>query len=345
LSVPGHDIIVVGASAGGVGALRTLVKGLPPDLSAAVFVVLHVSPHGTSLLPTILNRAADLPCEPAADGDPVQPGRVYVGVPDRHLMVDRGTVRVMKSPKENRLRPSVDVLLRSAAVAYGPRVLAVVLTGTLDDGAAGVQAVKHRGGTVLVQDPREAAFPDMPRAAIETGAADHTLPLAEIAPALVRLVQVPALPDEAFPVPPELDVENRIAHMEKSDPELVGKIGSPSSFTCPDCHGVLWQVDDARQVRFRCQVGHAYAGSSLIDFQWDGLEDTLWAAVRAFNESVGLARKLEASAHRAGRHAAAQRFRNRAEQAAAHADRLRAVIESQRPSPVLPEEEEAQEAP
>jgi two-component system, chemotaxis family, protein-glutamate methylesterase/glutaminase len=340
--VPGHDIIVVGASAGGVETLRTLVKGLPAELPAAVFVVLHVAPRATSLLPEILGRVGALPVRGAIDGEPIQPGRVYVGMADHHLLVDEERVRLVRGPKENRMRPSVDVLFRSAASAYGPRVIGVVLTGTLDDGAAGARVIKRRGGLVVVQDPRDALFPDMPRAALESGAADHCLPVTAMPALLAQLASQPAPPAAAFPPLPDVEIENRIAHAAESDAEVVGQLGTSSRYTCPECQGVLWQIGDGERVRFRCQVGHAFSGASLVDYQRESLEDTLWAAVRSLNENADLARKLEQTALKTSRTGSAQRFRARAEQAAAHADRIRSLLESQ---PVLTEAGGEEEVP
>jgi len=190
LNGQGHDIIVVGASAGGVQALCSLVHGLPADLAAAIFVVLHVPAGGTSVLPAILKRSGPLEAVHPADRDPIRHGRIYVAPPDRHLLVHNGFVRVLRGPRENGARPAVDPLFRTAASVYGPRVAAVVLSGNLDDGAAGVLEVKERGGIVVVQDPCEAAFAGMPRTTIEHSRVDHCLTLADIPGLLVRLSRV-----------------------------------------------------------------------------------------------------------------------------------------------------------
>jgi two-component system chemotaxis response regulator CheB len=195
--MPGHDIIVVGASAGGVEALSSLVADLPPDLAASVFVVLHVPPMGISVLPDILRRRSPLPVHHPEDGDPIVPGRIYVAPPDHHLLVSPSTVRLGRGPKEHGLRPAVDTLFRSAAAAYGSRVVGVVLSGTLDDGAAGLQAIKGRGGLAVVQDPVDALYPGMPKNALALDRPDLLLPIAEIGGALVTLVGLPATPRAA----------------------------------------------------------------------------------------------------------------------------------------------------
>ena len=187
--MPGHDIIVVGASAGGVEALTSLVRDLPPDLPAAVFVVLHFPPHATSMLPAILNRAGTLPAHHAEDGEAIAHGHIYVAPPDRHLLVEQGVVRVVADPRENGHRPAIDPLFRSAARAHGRRVAGVVLSGTLDDGTAGLQAVKTGGGVAIAQDPTEALYPGMPLSAVENVAVDRVLPVAAIAAYLVQLAR------------------------------------------------------------------------------------------------------------------------------------------------------------
>ena len=226
---PGHDIIVVGASAGGVEALGELVSLLPADLPAAVFIVLHIPAYGTSVLPGILSRRGPLPAVHPADGEAIRQGRIYVAPPDHHLLLEKdGTVRLTRGPHENGHRPAVDTLFRSAARAYGPRVIGVVLTGTLDDGTAGLQVVKRRGGLAVVQDPEEALFASMPRAAIEAVAVDHVAALAEIGSTLARLAHLPAPAESEAPVTPDLEDEVKVAEFDIKNLET-RREGKPSS--------------------------------------------------------------------------------------------------------------------
>src|SRR5262245_2421962 len=237
--MPGHDIIVIGASAGGVEALQELARGLPSNLPAAVFIVLHIPSAGPSLLPKILNTSGPLRARHAVNGESIERGRIYVAPPDHHLLVERERMRVVRGPKENRARPAADPLFRSAAHAYGTRVVGVVLSGLLDDGTAGLADIKRRGGLTVAQDPEEALYPGMPRSAVENVALDHCLPVAGIDPLPGQLAAVQAKDDSVYPMSEILKVEARIARSEESDMEDVEKIGKLSAFTCPECKGAL----------------------------------------------------------------------------------------------------------
>lgn len=261
----GRDIIVVGASAGGVEALSEIVAGLSADFPASVFVVLHSSAESPSVLAGILDRAGPLPARYAEDRERIEPGRVYVAPADQHLVIEPTRVRLTRGPKENRFRPAVDPLFRSAAQVYGPRVVGVVLTGGLDDGTSGLLAVKKLGGTAVVQDPRGAFVSSMPRSALEHVEVDYCLPLREIAPRLVRLVNSQADEGEGVrEVPEKLEIEVKIAKEDKATEAGVLRLGDPSLYACPDCHGVLLRVDDAALQRFRCHTGHAYTLEALL---------------------------------------------------------------------------------
>jgi two-component system chemotaxis response regulator CheB len=327
--LPGHDIIVVGASAGGVEALSELVRGLPGDLPAAVFIVLHVPAQSPSILPQILARAGKLPATHALDGEEIAPGRVYIAPPDNHLLVERGHVRVVRGPKENRCRPAVDPMFRSAALAYGPRVVGVILTGALDDGTVGLRDLKKRGGTTIVQDPREALYPGMPQSALDNVKVDYCLPLAEIAPLLAHLASEPAADEGAYPVPDDLKTEAGIAEQQMGAPELiesVEKIGRRSIFTCPECSGTMWELTDGDLLRFRCHVGHAFSAESLMAEQAETLEDALWSAVRALEEKVALARRLAQRARDRSYHKAALTYDERARVAEKQAEIVRQML-------------------
>jgi two-component system, chemotaxis family, protein-glutamate methylesterase/glutaminase len=290
--MPGHDIIVVGTSAGGVEALKVLTGGLPHDLPAAVFIVLHLSPMGPSFLAEILTRAGPLPVTQVANGEVITPGRIYVAPPDHHLLVEQRYVRVTRGPKENRFRPAVDALFRSAAYTYGPRVIGVILTGALDDGTAGLWAVKDRGGLAVVQDPQDALHSSMPHSALQYVNVDACLPLAKIAPTLVRLAGEPAPVEGVFPVTTKLAMETQMAREDRAFNMSIMDLGALSPYSCPECHGVLVQLQDGDFIRFRCHTGHAYSLSTLLTEATESLEKSLWSTLRVIDESMLLLRHL-----------------------------------------------------
>jgi two-component system chemotaxis response regulator CheB len=278
------DIIVVGASAGGIEALRVLAGGLPADLPASLFVVLHTSPESPAMLPNILDRSGSLPALSPNDGDRIRRGTIYVAPPDRHLLIEPNLVRVTRGPKENRFRPAVDPLFRSAAQTYGPRVVGVILTGYLDDGTAGLWTVKQLGGTAVVQDPADALVPFMPLNAVTHVKVDYCLPLEEIAPLLVRLTSAAVAEEGAFQVPKEVEIEVNIAKEQKALDAGVLQLGEPSNYACPECHGVLLQLQEGTLFRFRCHTGHAYSIESLLADITEKMDDALWNSIRAFEE-------------------------------------------------------------
>jgi len=297
--MPGKDIVVIGTSTGGIEALKALAAGLPRDFRASLFVVLHTAPHGLGILPEILERAGPLPASNARDWEPIEPGHIYVAPPDYHLLVERtGHVRITQGPKENRFRPAVDPLFRSAAYAFGPRVVGVVLTGWLDDGTAGLHAVKERGGTAVAQNPEDALAPSMPLNAIKHVEVDHILPLKEIAPLLVRLAGAPAAEEGEYPVSDRMEAEVKIAMEDKATETGLLKWGEPSLYACPECHGVLLQLAERSHVRFRCHTGHAYSAESLMAEMSEKTEESLWSAIRSIEEHVILMRRL--AEHHAG---------------------------------------------
>lgn len=325
-----RDIVVVGASAGGVEALVQLARGLPPGLPASVFVVCHFSPTAHSALPEILSRAGPLLATHAADGEPFVPGHVYVAPPDRHLLLEPGgVVRLTRGARENNHRPAADPLFRSAARHYGPRVIGVVLTGALSDGAAGLFAVRTAGGVAVVQDPRDAVVADMPQAAADVAGADHVVPLADVPRLLVELVRGPR-PSQpptgasTMATQPSDPAEHaaRTADQTLAAQARDERRGQVSTFTCPGCGGALWQIDEPQLLQFRCHVGHAYDARVLLAEQTDALEAALWTAVRTFREKAVLTQQLATRERVRGNPAAAARF----EEQAAQTNRYAALI-------------------
>jgi two-component system chemotaxis response regulator CheB len=323
------DIIVIGTSAGGIEALRTLAGALPRSFPASVFVVLHTAPNSPGLLAAILERAGPLPAVCVSNTEIIRPGRIYVPAPDHHLIVQSGVARATRGPKENRFRPAIDPLFRSAAQSYGRRVIGVILTGDLDDGAAGLAVVKKLGGTAIVQDPDDALFPSMPLSALEHVAADYRVPLKEIAALLMRLTREPAADEGAFAVPEHIKIEVDIAQEDNALEAGVMKLGESSVYACPECHGVLLQVkgEGEGQARFRCHTGHAYSIESLLSEMQEKTEDSLWSAIRALEEHVLLLRHL--AEHVSGEPEAARQLKERADQAQQHAQLVRRAVLAQ----------------
>jgi two-component system, chemotaxis family, protein-glutamate methylesterase/glutaminase len=293
MAINKRDIIVVGASAGGLEALKLLLAGLPVDIPAAVLIVWHIAPESHNMLPALLGKQGRLPVEPARDGGVIKPGHVYVAVPNRHLLITpAGRMRITYGPKENRFRPAVDALFRSAAQAFGPRVIGVVLTGMLDDGTAGLWAVKDRGGLAVVQDPLEAAYPSMPQTAAQYVQVDAMVPMAAMAATLVELVAQP-LPEQLVkPASVELDLEAKIASNRDALSEGILEAGELTPFTCPECQGSLVQLNTGGIPRFRCHTGHAFSIHSLLAEAAERAEQRLWTAARAVEESGLMMRHL-----------------------------------------------------
>ena len=327
--MPGHELIVVGASAGGIEALNQLLRGLPADLPAALAVVVHVSPNGAGLLPRVLSRAGPLPALQPRQGEAPRHGRVYVAPPDHHLLIRDGVFHLSRGPRENGHRPAADPLFRSAAWSFGPRVIGVVLSGNLDDGTAGLQAVKLRGGLAVVQHPDDALCSGMPQNALENVTVDHVVPVADMAALLVRLAHEPVNEEaeRTMAQEEELELETEMADM---DPNALGRsdlLGAPSAFSCPDCGGSLFELHDAKLVRYRCRVGHAYAPESLAAAQSQAVEDALWTALRALKERAALARRLAERMKGHGAERATERYEEQARDAEQHAAVIRELIE------------------
>jgi two-component system chemotaxis response regulator CheB len=287
-----HDIIVIGASAGGVEVMKDLVRGLPADLPAAVFVVIHTAPTADSRLPWILCRRGPLPATEARDGEAIRLGHISVAAPDHHLTLQDGIIRVVHGPKENRSRPAIDPLFRSAAHAYGPRVAGVILSGLLNDGTAGLLAVQRGGGVTIVQDPEDALYPDMPRSALRRVPVDRVLPAAEIGPVLAGLARDPVPAGGVATMQDPTERADEAARRDLVAQARGQRRGAISPFACPDCGGVLWQVEEPGLAQFRCLAGHAYTGEGLLTEQGEALERSLWAVARGLGERMVLARQL-----------------------------------------------------
>ena len=320
------DIIVIGASTGGIEALRILASGLPENFAGALFVVIHTSANSPGFLASILERAGVLPATCVTEREPIEPGRIYVPSPDHHLLLERGSVCVTRGPKENRFRPAVDPLFRSAAQAYGPRVIGIVLTGALDDGTAGLLAVKQLGGTAIVQDPADALSPSMPSSAMQRVEVDYCVPISEMASLLVRLTNEEVEEKEEYTVPEMLNTEVAIAREEHPLKAGVLALGAPSMFSCPECHGVLLQIKSEKVTRFRCHTGHAYSIQSLMADLEEGIEDALWSAIRAIEEQMFLVQHLAEHAHESGARASAEKLLDFAHFARQRAELVRQTV-------------------
>lgn len=320
-----RDIVVVGASAGGVEAIVALLRGLPRDIAAAVFVVSHVLPDAGSHLLDALNTAGPLPAKHAQDGEAFKQGLVYIAPPDRHLLVKRDHVRVTRGPRENRWRPAIDPLFRSAAVAYDSRVIGIVLSGMLDDGTSGLSAIKRCGGIAIVQDPEDAAYPEMPQSALANVRVDHRLSVADMAPVLAGLVSE-RVEHPPAPPPEDIVVEARIAETGYSDEGVSGDLGELTALSCPECGGPLWQRERGAHSRYRCRVGHAYGEASLLSAQDESLESSVWAAIRLFDQRANVLSTMADKDRHAQRARSASHHEGLAREAREHATALRGLL-------------------
>jgi two-component system chemotaxis response regulator CheB len=323
--MPNRNVICIGASAGGLAPLTEILSKLPETLPAAVFVVLHMSPDNPSQLPQILDRAGRLRASAAVDGEEIQHGHVYVAVPDHHLLIEGDRVRTVRGPRENRHRPSIDNLFRSAARFHGSHVVGVVLSGSLDDGTAGLIAIKVRGGIAVVQEPSEAFSSEMPRNAMRYLDVDHVKPAAKIGPLLGRLVREP-LETGHPPVPNEMVEETKIAKLDLAAVENEDRPGKPSPFACPDCRGVLWEIEEGRLLRFRCRVGHAFSPETMISAGDEAIEAALWEALRAIEERVSLRRRLAQQARERHLDSLADHFEKQIPESEQHVTALRDML-------------------
>ena len=319
-----RDITVIGASAGGISALRELIAALPADYAAAVFVVVHLAPEAPSILHHVLDRKSALPVTVAADGARIRKSTVTVARPDQHLVLKRDRMVVAHGARENRHRPSIDVLFRSAALTFGPRVTGVVLSGMLDDGAAGLWAIKHRGGVAVVQDPDDAEFPDMPRNAMEVTAIDYKLPVRAMAEVLVRIA-AEVVEDAKEIASPSMAREVSMAVNNDMTMDKMDTIGKRVPLTCPECGGSLWEMQDGGP-RYRCHTGHAYSLHSLAAEQTIQVEAALWAGLRRLEESERLARHMESLARSRGNERSATFHAEMAQSSASHASTLRGLL-------------------
>lgn len=325
----GHDIIVVGASAGGVEALVQLVASLPENLPAAIFIVIHLPATSKSFLPEILNRKGKMHVAHARDSEAIVHGRIYVAQPNYHLLVKRGYIRLVQGPKENNSRPAIDPLFRTAAKAYKQRVVGAILSGTLDDGTAGLIDIKQMGGVAVVQDPDDALFSGMPKSAISHVDVDYILPVSEIASVLVRLADEPAIKQGATTVNSdnELEMEPDIVELDGIALRDRGQPGTASGLTCPDCGGSLFELHERKNLlQYRCRVGHAFSAESLVAGKFKAQEQALWAAIRSLEERAELMSKMANSAAERNSTYSARRFQAQVREALQQADSIRTVL-------------------
>lgn len=308
---PIQRVVAIGASAGGIQATLSILNALPADFPAPILIVIHTSSESPGLLPAILQRNSKIRVLGAEDNLPLAPGTAYVACPGKHMQVHKGLIQVTNGPYENRNRPAVDPTFRSVALEYGPGAIGVVLTGYLDDGTAGVASIKRHGGKAIAQDPDDAEVPSMPRSAIAYVQMDAVAPLVRIPELLQSFVKQP------------LAARPRIVKEERSMPH---DPASPSVYTCPECHGTLWEVQDGDMLRFECRVGHAYSQESMVEDQNESTERAIWAALRALEEAAQLSRRLVKRSTEMGHHLVVERYRQRAQTAEQHIQVLRRIL-------------------
>jgi two-component system chemotaxis response regulator CheB len=320
-----RDIITIGSSAGGVELLKELAAGLPADLPAAVFIVQHISPNGPNSLADVLARQGPLPVETAADHQEFQRGAIYVAPPDRHLMIDRSYMYLTRGPHENRVRPAVDPLFRSAAVVHGPHVVGVVLSGNLDDGVAGLSAIKQCGGVAVVQDPKDAPYPEMPQSALDGNPdVDYCVPVKRLPELLTQLAHEP--PDPPIAPSEELLTEVQISRSTDGGVAALNEIGELMHLNCSECGGPLWRIEQGKLLRFRCREGHSYTARALDTDLSASIERSMWVAVQAIDDRISMLQHLADYERRKDNQRLAASWEEKAKELQVHGMRLRQVL-------------------
>ena len=318
-------IIVIGTSAGGIKAIEKIVGQFNPDMDAAIFVVHHLSKsNGEEFLVERFQKATALKCELGKEGTKIKKGTIYIAPPNEHLLVKEDHIVLGHGPEENRWRPSIDVLFRSAAAAYNTRVIGIILTGLLNDGTAGMWAIKRSGGTCIVQDPKDAEFPDMPISILDHMDVNYSVPLNEIVPVIDKIML--SLPEE-IPAPPDVIAESRISEKAAIGHEEVEQLGQHSIYACPDCGGNLWQISDKENIkRYRCHIGHSYTQRDLLIKQGEALETTLWISLRIMEERRNLLNEISNKVQKKGLKKIAEDQRQKSEQLEVHINKLKEIL-------------------
>lgn len=326
-----RNIVVIGASAGGVEAIGQLVRNIPADARMAVFVVQHIPAYSKSNLDRVIGTYTERRVKKAEDGETIEADTIYVARADRHLLLEEGKVIVSKGPRENRFRPAVDTLFRSAAYAYSSRVIGVILSGALNDGTSGMWSIKRAGGTTVVQDPEEAMFPDMPLGVMQYTEVDHTLPAQEIGALLGKIARTPIHASESPAGLTEdklLSIEIEIAKGRNGLNMGILEQGTPSPLACPECHGALTQFNEGNLLRYRCHTGHAHTAESLLASIKDNVEKSMWEVMRGMEESHILLQRMAEIMSATGKRDTALAFAEEARIIQQRATEVQRVIES-----------------
>ncbi|GGH01563.1 chemotaxis protein CheB [Mucilaginibacter phyllosphaerae] len=318
------NIVVIGASAGGLKAVNQLVSNLPADLPAAVFIVIHMSKHSqAAVIVQHLQKLTANTCKVAENNETIKAGHIYLAPADQHLFLKPGKVRLLHGPHENRWRPSIDVLFRSAAAAYDSRVTGVVLSGLLDDGTSGMSAIKRSGGVCIVQEPSEAEYDDMPLNVIHNVDVDHRVLIQDMG---YIIADVLSKPHHALHIPEDVKIEADITERLVSNIEDMQKLGTHSNFTCPDCGGGLWEIEKDVHKRYRCHTGHVYTALSLLEKQGEEMEESIWISVRMLEERRNLLLNMSFNDKGVAGSALVSDYQRRAEELAVHVDRLKKLL-------------------
>jgi two-component system chemotaxis response regulator CheB len=320
-------VIVIGSSAGGIKAVNQLIGKLPQNLPVAIFIVIHLSKNSQAdILRQQFQRNTTYECQIAADGQPITAGKIYIAPANRHLFIKPNIVRITNGPHENRWRPSIDVLFRSAAAAYDSKVIGIILSGLLTDGTSGMSAIKRSGGTCIVQEPGEAEFDDMPRSVLSNVKVDYQVLVDDMGYVIGEVLSRPE--KDLMPIPEDVKIEAEITERMISSIDEMQKIGDHSNYTCPDCGGGLWAIKNETPARYRCHTGHVYTDAALVEKQSEALEESLWVSVRMLEERRNLLLNIAGRENGEYNAQTGAAYQQRAEELAVHIERLKALLVS-----------------